>query len=315
MVPAFAFAGTPEFAARILGGLLQRNLRPVLVLTGPDRRRGRGRRTSPCATKQLALAEGLAVRSPQSAAEAVAALDGPALDTVVVAAFGIILPRRFLEIPRYGCINVHASLLPRWRGAAPIERAIMAGDEETGVSIMHIDEGLDTGPILAQAKVPIGPASTGAKLSGRIADLGEELLGEVLPKLAAMEAKPQTGAATYAHKLTPQDAAADWRRPAAFLGRNIRALAQRMPVYGWLGDVRVQVLAAKPISAAGNAPPGEILAANRQNILVACGEGALQLQAIRLSLGKGSVLGPAEAVNGFGQLFQPGARFQMHDQR
>ena len=309
MPTRFAFAGTPDFAARILGGLLQCGLRPTLVLTGLDRRRGRGRRTSASPVKQLALAEGLAVQSPSNADAAISALAGLDLDTVVVASYGMILPLAFLQFPRYGCVNVHASLLPRWRGAAPIERAIMAGDEETGVSIMRISERLDTGPILAQAKVCIGPTSTGAGLSGRIADLGMELLCNLLPKLAQAPAKPQTGEATYAHKLTAQDAVADWRQSAMRLDRTVRALVHRMPMHSWLGDVRVQMLAAEAVQAQGDAVPGRIIRADRREILVACGTGALRLKSLRLNLGKGAALDPAAAINGFGGLIQPGARF------
>ena len=306
----FAFAGTPEFAARILGGLLQCGLRPILVLTGPDRRRGRGRKTSPSPVRQLALTEGLAVKTPQGAADAAAALAGPSLDTVVVAAYGIILPKAFLDLPRYGCVNVHASLLPRWRGAAPIERAIMAGDAETGVSIMRIDEGLDRGPIFAQAKVPIGPESDSGQLSAQIADLGTELLCDLLPKLADAQAKPQTGPATYAGKLTAADALADWHQPASRLARAVRALAQRMPVHGQLGDVRVQLLAVEVVQGQAGTLPGRIIRANRREIVVACGVDALNLKSLRLNLGKGAALDPAAAVNGFGRLFQPGACFR-----
>lgn len=309
MTPRFAFAGTPEFAARTLVGLLRQGLRPVLVLTGADQPRGRGRKTEACAVKRLALAEGIPAAAPTTKAEATAALAGLALDTVVVAAYRLILPPAFLDAPRYGCVNVHASLLPRWRGAAPIERALMAGDRETGVSIMRIDEGLDTGPIFAQAKIPIESNDTSAGLGNAIADLGAKLLAEVLPGLPQATPQPQAGEATYAHKLTRRDALADWRRPAPCLERTVRALAHRMPVYGLLGGARVQLLAGQAVQTEAKGHPGEILRANRKEILVACGEGALQIESMRLNLGKGAVLGPAEAMNGFAALFQAGALF------
>lgn len=307
--PCFAFAGTPQFAARILGRLLRDGLRPALVLTGPDRRQGRGRRLAASAVKRLALAEGIPAATPTSKAEAVDALTGKAWDTVVVAAYGLLLPRAFLDLPRYGCINAHASLLPHWRGAAPIERAIMAGDKTSGVSIMQIDDGLDTGPIIAQAKLPIGPRSTGADLSDAMADRSAELLCGVLRNLAELSATPQEGAATYAGKLTQRDALMDWRRPALHLERTIRALSHRLPAYCFLGSARVQVLASEVVESQTKGRPGEILAANRKEILVACGDGALSVKSLRLNLGKGAVLGPAEAVNGYGELFQPGACF------
>lgn len=309
--PCFAFAGTPPFAARILGGLLRNSLRPALILTRPDRKQGRGRRLAPSAVKRLATAEGIPAATPAGKAEAVSALAGCALDTVVVAAYGLLLPPAFLDQPRYGCINAHASLLPRWRGAAPIERAIMAGDKASGVSIMQIDEGLDTGPLIAQAKLPIGPRSTGADLSDAMADLSAELLCGVLHNLSELQAAPQEGETTYAGKLTPSDAKADWRGPAEHLERRIRALGQRLPVHSLLGDARVQLLAGDVVQSEARGRPGEILAASRKEILVACGEDALSLRSLRLNLGKGAVLGPAEAMNGYGGLFRLGACF--HD--
>lgn len=174
---------------------------------------------------------------------------------------------------------------------------------------MRIDEGLDTGPVFAQAKIPIDDKATGAELGDAIADLGAKLLAEVLPRLPQATPQPQTGEATYARKLTRLDALADWRRPAPCLGRTIRALAHRIPVHSFLGGARVQLLAGQAIQTEAKGRPGEILKANRKEILVACGEGALRLTSMRLNLGKGSVLGPAEALNGFAALFQAGALF------
>lgn len=309
--PRFAFAGTPEFAARALTGLLQGGFRPCLVLTGPDQRRGRGRKRLPGPVKQLATELGIPVETPANNDEALSATEGQRLDTVVVAAYGLILSERFLRAPRHGCcINLHASLLPRWRGAAPIERALMAGDAQTGATIMQIDTGLDTGPIIAQAPLPIGPDSTGESLSDAIADLGAGLLCGVLSDLPAMRPEPQTGPATYARKLSPHDAMADWTQPASQLERNIRALAHRLPVHSELGGARVQLLAGEALSESAQGQPGEIVMANRQGLVAACGTGTLKIKQLRLDRGKGTTLGAAEAINGFGDLFRMGNQFK-----
>lgn len=308
--PRFAFAGTPEFAARALSGLLRGGFRPCLALTGPDQRRGRGRNRQPSPVKQLATASGIAVEAPANNDEAVAAIEGQRLDTVVVAAYGLILPERFLDLPRHGCINLHASLLPRWRGAAPIERALMAGDTQTGASIMQIDTGLDTGPIIAQAPLPIGPDSTGESLSDAIADLGARLLCDALSDLRAIRPEPQTGPATYARKLSPSDAVADWTGSAAQLERNIRALAQRLPVHSELGGARVQLLAGEVLGESAPGQPGEIVTANRQGLIATCGTGALKITLLRLDRGKGTALSAAEAINGFSELFRKGNQFK-----
>ncbi len=305
----YAFAGTPDFSATVLARLLRLGHAPQLVLTGPARPRGRGRipRLSPVA--ELAREAGLATKTPETRAETTPAIAGESLDTVIVAAYGFILPPSFLNTPRYGCLNVHASLLPRWRGAAPIERALMAGDSETGVSIMQIDDGLDTGPLLACAAHPIGPRSHGAELHHLLAELGADLVGELLPRLAELQACPQTGTASYAAKLTAADAQADWSGSAFDLDRRIRALAHRLPVRSRLADVQVQLLAAHPLSY--SAPvPGEILEAGPGGIIVACGQGALKVAEVRLNQGKGSRLSAAAAINGFRRLFHAGARFQ-----
>ena len=310
MTPRFAFAGTPEFAARTLTGLLEGGFRPCLVLTGPDQRRGRGRKSRPSPVKQLATESGIPVETPANKAAAAAAIEGQRLDTVVVAAYGLILPERFLALPRHGCVNLHASLLPRWRGAAPIERALMAGDAQTGASIMQVDSGLDTGPVFAQAPLPIGPDSTGESLSHAIADLGARLLCDILPQLPALRPKPQAGEVTYAPKLTVKDAIADWTQPANQLERNIRALAHRLPVHSELGGARVQLLAAEALSEAAQGHPGEITGASRGDLIVACGTGALKIKQLRLNRGKGTTLDPAAAINGFSDLFRTGNQFE-----
>ncbi len=309
MAPRFAFAGTPEFAAGTLTGLLQGGFRPCLVLTGPDRPRGRGRKRLPSPVKRLATEASIPVETPANNDATVSVIKGGRLDAVVVAAYGLILSERFLSLPRYGCINLHASLLPRWRGAAPVERALMAGDAQTGATIMQIDAGLDTGPIIAQAPLPIGPDSTGESLSQAIAELGASLLCGLLPDLSAMRPAPQTGPATYARKLSLQDAMADWTQPAAQLERNVRALAHRLPIHSQLVGARVQLLAGEALDQSTQGRPGEIVMANRQGLVAACGTGALKIKQLRLNRGKGKPLGAAEAINGFGDLFRTGNQF------
>ena len=311
-LPSLAFAGTSEFARRILASLVAAGRRPRLVLTQPDRGAGRGRPLSPSAVKRFAADASLEVETPQSADAIAPALAGAAPDLLIVAAYGMILPSAALRCPRLGCINAHASLLPRWRGAAPIERALIAGDRETGISLMQMDEGLDTGPVLAQCRIPIGPRATGAELESSLADLGAKLLLQTLPVLSQLAPRPQRGPVSHAPKLRRDEAAADWRQSAVELERRIRALAHRMPAFGTLGGVRVQVLAASASAARLDAEPGAILLAGKGRILIACGQGALNLEALRLNRGKGNVLGPREARNGFSQLFRPGARFDLH---
>ncbi len=305
-----AFAGTPGFAAHILEQLLANGYRPKLVLTQPDRRAGRGRRMVPSAVKQAALKASLPVATPAQAAAIQPALASRTVDVLVVAAYGLLLPAPALAQPRFGCINVHPSLLPRWRGAAPIERALLAGDTETGVSIMRMDRGLDTGPVFKQARMPIGERTTGQELENALAQLGAELLLATLPKVAAIHPEPQSGAATLAPKLGSEDSKPDWRRSARDLDRQIRALAHRMPVAATLADTRVQILSATPREQQAPAKPGVILESAKTDLLVACGSGALALDALRVSRGKGTILGPADARNGFPNLFFAGARLQ-----
>ena len=310
MRASIAFAGTPAFAADILQSLTQGGYRPKVVLTQPDRRAGRGRRSTPSPVRQAAKAAALPVETPERGAAVLSALAPFEVDVLVVAAYGLLLPRPALDHPRLGCINVHASLLPRWRGASPIERALMAGDAETGISIMRMDEGLDTGPVFSQARIPIEPDACVPALRNALSCLGAELLLEALPNLERLRPRPQHGAATYAPRLGPRDSVPDWRQSAVELHRRIRALAHRAPVRAALGGARVQILAASPREHAETAEPGAILPSGRRELLVACGSGALSIEALRLNRGKGRTLSPADARNGFPDLFRPGARFQ-----
>ena len=273
-----AFAGTPEFAAVALRALLTAAYKVPLVLTQPDRPAGRGMKLSPSPVKRVALEAGIAVDQPEKlrTAEQRAALAECAPDVLVVAAYGLLLPPEALSIPRLGCINIHASLLPRWRGAAPIHRAIEAGDGETGITIMQMDEGLDTGAMLLRRALPITPEDTTGSLHDRLAVLGGELVVEALQRLAAgdLPATPQPAAGvTYAAKIDKAESRIDWHTPAEQIARRLRAFD---PFPGLVSDLRgtpVKFWRATPVAGSGR--PGEVLAADHGGVVVACGEGAL----------------------------------------
>jgi len=303
------FAGTPAFAARILEGLIAGGREPVVAYTQPDRPAGRGRNLQPSPVKRLAEAHGIPIRQPASlrGEDAAAELAGWNLDVLVVAAYGLILPPPILTVPRLGCINVHPSLLPRWRGAAPVEHCLMAGDPETGVCIMHMERGLDSGPVYVARRTAVAPQETAPELEARLAALGAEALLDTLAELPDLEPEPQPAdGVTYAGKLSRADMVLDWRRPAAALERQVRALAGRQGAFTASGDVRVNVLTARAMSGHAAAPPGTVTEADRRGIRVACGEGVLALGTVKLSIGKGRPLSAADAVNGYAALFAPG---------
>jgi methionyl-tRNA formyltransferase len=289
-----AFMGTPDFAVPALLALLDGGHEVAAVYTQPPREAGRGQRPRPSPVQAAAAARGLPVRSPASLKppEAQAAFAALRLDAAVVVAYGLLLPKPVLAAPRLGCLNIHASLLPRWRGAAPILRALMAGDAETGVTIMQMDEGLDTGPMLLQESVPIGPADDAGTLHDRLAALGARLVLRALADLAAGTATPRPQPAdgvTYAAKLTRDEERLDWRRPAAALARQVRALGPRPGAWFAAGADRVKVLAAAPVAGRSEARPGTVL---DDRLAIACGEGALRLA--RLQRAGGTPM-PAEA--------------------
>jgi methionyl-tRNA formyltransferase len=273
------FMGTPPIAVAVLAALIEAGHDIVCVYTQPPRPAGRGHKLQPSAVQRFAEQRGLAVRAPLSlkgAAEqqAFAALGA---DVAVVAAYGLILPRPILEAPRLGCLNVHASLLPRWRGAAPIQRAILAGDRETGVTIMQMDEGLDTGAMLLIGKLPIGPTTTAESLHDALAALGARLMVEALDGLAAgrMRPVPQPAeGATYAKKLTREEARLDWRDSAAALDRKVRALNPWPGTWFEHDGERIRVLAATPLAGRNDAAPGTVM---DDAATIACGAGALRL--------------------------------------
>jgi len=284
------FAGTPQFAARSLAALLGSRHEVVLVLTQPDRPSGRGMRPQPSAVKQMALKHGLALRQPRTlrdAAEHVALAESGA-DIMVVAAFGLILPQVVLDIPRWGAINIHASMLPRWRGAAPIQRALLAGDSKTGISIMRMDAGLDTGPIIQSEEVAIGDADNAQILHDRLADVGARLILAVLDRYAQGPVKtmPQSDSeACYAAKIAKSEARIDWACEANYIWRQIRAFNPSPGAAARLRDTEIKIWQARLASASAG-KKGEILQADASGLRVACGAGALWLEQLQKPGGK-----------------------------
>lgn len=313
------FAGTPEFAAVALAALHQAGFDLPLVLTQPDRPAGRGMQLQASPVKQLAQQYGIPVSQPVSlktdgkysevAAQAQALLRETPHDVMVVAAYGLILPAAVLQIPRLGCINIHASLLPRWRGAAPIHRAIEAGDTQTGITLMQMDEGLDTGAMLAVASETIASDDTTASLHDRLATLGGRMIVDALTQLAqggALRPVPQPfEGVSYAAKISKQEAVLDFRQPAAALERRIRAFHPFPGAVAQMGDVAIKVSAARLSTAHGEA--GEVLAADASGVTVACGEGALTFTEMQKPGGKR--LAAAAFLQGFPIV--AGQRFQM----
>jgi methionyl-tRNA formyltransferase len=294
------FAGTPEFAVSHLRACLAENVEIAAVYTQPDRPAGRGRTLAASPVKQAALAAGLAVEQPESlkSPDAKARLRELKPDLFVVVAYGLILPRAVLAIPRLGCWNVHASLLPRWRGAAPIQRAILAGDTQTGVCLMRMEAGLDTGPVMLRREIGITADDTGGSLHDKLAALGAQALGEGLRRTLAGEtlvatAQPEAGI-TYAHKLEKSAARLDWNESAIALERKVRAFDPWPVAEADLAGERVRVWSAQALPGNG-ASPGAVIAATKHGIDVACGEGALRM--IRLQRAGGRVVTVADYLN------------------
>ncbi len=311
------FAGTPAFAATILDGLIAAGREPVVVYTQPDRPTGRGRRPQPSPVKALAQSKSIPVEQPVRLRDpgAIAIMTEYHLDLLIVAAYGLILPQAIVELPTHGCINVHASLLPRWRGAAPIERAIMAGDVETGVCIMKMDAGLDTGPVYECRRCPIKADTDGPSLERTLAALGSALLLHHLNHIGEAQPHPQSEiGATYAPKLTRADAAIRWGGPAPAIERQVRALTGRMPAFASCADTQLRVLEAQAEAGPADAhrePPGVILEASKAGLRVACGQGVLRISRLQLSRGKGKPLSAADALNGYPELLSAGR--VLHD--
>jgi len=306
------FAGTPEFAQAALAQLLASGFEIALVLTQPDRPAGRGMKLQASAVKQLALQHGLPVLQPsslrldgkhaQEAATAQRALQAARPDVMVVAAYGLILPQWVLDIPRLGCLNIHASLLPRWRGAAPIHRAIEAGDAETGVTIMQMDAGLDTGAMLMTQALPIAADDTTGSLHDKLAELGARMIVEALELAASGGLRPEpqpTQGVSYAHKIDKHEAAIDWSASAPVIERRIRAFNPFPGASTRFGDDIIKVWRAQVVSEPprGQAPAGTVLEAGPEGVVVNCAQGALRLTELQRQGGKR--LAPAEFLRGF----------------
>ncbi|MFT6916020.1 MAG: methionyl-tRNA formyltransferase [Motiliproteus sp.] len=310
------FAGTPEFAAANLDVLINSRHQVVAVYTQPDRPSGRGKKLIPSAVKQRAQESGIAVCQPESlkSASEQQLLAAHNADLMVVVAYGLLLPQAVLDIPRLGCINIHASLLPRWRGAAPIERALMAGDRETGVTIMQMDAGLDTGAMLQVLRCPIEDTDTGGKLHDRLQGLGTRALLSTVEQLAegTAESTPQDHAlATYAHKLLKTDRELDWGRSSTKLCRQIRGLSPARVAFSYLNGQRLGIWNATEHPGVAEQSPGRILGADNQGLLVATGDGILQLT--HLQLPGGRQLPVAELLKSRQDLFRPGNKFSAEE--
>ena len=303
-----AFAGAPAFAATILARLLDSPHSVALVYTQPPRPTGRGRRISKSPVHVLADTAGIEVRTPTRLEGEESALAG--LDWLVVAAYGLLLPKSILDAPKHHCLNVHASLLPRWRGAAPVERAIMAGDTKTGVSIMRIEAKLDAGPVYRQRRMSLGDRAVAARVGDELAELGAATLLEVLDGLPDLEPEPQDDVlATYAKKLASSDSIVDWSQDANVIDRQVRALSGRAAAYTTGPEgFRLRLLEAQPAEAGDDSPPGTLRRiGNRWQI--ACGAGALAPITVQLNRGRGTAMPMKSAANGFPKLLFDGARF------
>jgi methionyl-tRNA formyltransferase len=294
------FAGTPDFAAVALDALHAAGFQIPLVLTQPDRPAGRGMQLQASPVKQYAAAQGIPVAQPVSlrlngkypevAEEAHALLRATPHDAMVVAAYGLILPRSVLDIPKYGCLNIHASLLPRWRGAAPIHRAIEAGDAESGVTIMQMEEGLDTGPVLQMERIPIAADELTGSLHDKLAALGARMIVDALRKLERGELsatpQPEEGT-TYAAKITKDEAALDFSRSAESLARKIRAFNPFPGAHASFNGTSIKLWRAEAVEASRGTSPGTVLSANAQTgVIVACGDGALRVTELQKPGGK-----------------------------
>jgi len=286
------FAGTPDFSVPALHACLASGAQVVAAYTQPDRPAGRGRQLAASPVKRAALEAGIAVEQPQTLRDKAARerLAAYAPDLIVVVAYGLILPKSVLALPRLGCWNVHASLLPRWRGAAPIQRAILAGDAESGVDLMQMEAGLDTGPVLLEARTPIGADDTGGTLHDRLAELGAQVLADGLGRALRGEtlaATPQSeDGVEYAHKLDKAEARLDWTADAAALARKVRAFDPWPVAEGLLDGERVRIWSALALDARSEAAPGSIVAASADGIDVATGDGVLRIRELQRDGGR-----------------------------
>ncbi|MEC8158467.1 MAG: methionyl-tRNA formyltransferase [Pseudomonadota bacterium] len=311
------FAGTPAFAARHLTELLASEHEVIAIYTQPDRPAGRGKQLTASPVKAVAQEHAIPVFQPLSlqSLEEEAALQVLKPDVMVVVAYGLLLPRKILDVPAFGCINVHASLLPRWRGAAPIHRAIEAGDQETGITIMRMDEGLDTGAILKIAKTSISASHTTGTLTDELETLGAKLLISTLDSLPALlnEAvdQPDNGI-TYAHKISKAEAIIDWSQSTASITQKMRALSPVPGCFTLLGDQRIKLweASAVPNNGGNDRVPGTIISLSKEGLIVTTGDGLVSIT--RLQLPNRKPLSIADIVNGNPAPFSPGDQFGNH---
>lgn len=307
------FAGTPAFAATHLQSIIDQGQHQVIaVYTQPDRPAGRGKKLTASAVKLLAEQNNLPLFQPESlkTSDQQQLLSQHNADLMVVVAYGLLLPQAVLDIPRLGCINVHASLLPRWRGAAPIQRAIEAGDNETGVSIMQMEAGLDTGPVISSAHCDIAPEDTSDSLFEKLAELGGPALLSALSKIesgTAVASAQDEQQSTYAHKIDKSEALINWSDSAANIERKIRAFNPFPVAYTHMGDIRIKVWSAQVSQSSAVGEPGSIVTSGAEGLLVQCGSGHLLINEIQLA-GK-SRMAVAEILKSRADLFAVGARF------
>ncbi|WP_026957490.1 methionyl-tRNA formyltransferase [Aliagarivorans taiwanensis] len=310
------FAGTPDFAARHLQALLDSDHDVIAVYSQPDRPAGRGKKLQASPVKQLAVDANVPVYQPenfksQEAKDELAALNA---DLMVVVAYGLLLPKTVLDTPRLGCINVHGSLLPRWRGAAPIQRSIWAGDRDTGVTIMQMDEGLDTGDMLLLDSLPIESSDTSASLYEKLAETGPVALLKALEGISdgsIQAVKQDDEQANYAKKLSKQEARIDWRHDAAFIERCVRAFNPWPVSYFTLQGQNVKLWQSSVAEYQGDAAPGTIISADKQGIIVATGQHALRLESLQIP-GK-KAMAAADLLNARKEWFTPGTQLELAD--
>jgi len=303
------FAGTPDFAAEALAALIDTSHEVVAVYTQPDRPAGRGRKLKPGPVKQLALQQQLPVLQPVSlkTAESIEEFRAIEADVMVVAAYGLLLPPEVLQIPRYGCLNIHASLLPRWRGAAPIQRAILAGDTQSGITIMQMDAGLDTGAMLLKKSCPITQEDTSASLHDRLATLGAQAIVEALNQLSDLKALPQDESqVTYASKLSKSEALIDWHRSAEVLDRLVRAFNPWPVAQTTANGQTLRIWAAQPLTEQTEGSAGTVIRSEKQGIDVACGNGVLRIT--RLQPAGSTPMDAAAFLNGRPDMLPPGTQ-------
>ena len=282
------YAGTPEFAVPALESLLHSEHQVIAVYTQPDRPAGRGRKLQQSPVKQCAMAADLPVLQPRdfTAEQDLLQMQQLEADLMIVAAYGLLLPSAVLDAPRFGCINIHASLLPRWRGASPIQQAILAGDEISGVSLMKMDRGLDTGDVIVQRNLAIDPAWSAADLHDALAPLGAQMTLEALPdiELAMQLAQAQDeSCATYAPRLSKQQAQVDWSKPASVLSREIHAYNPWPVSFSFLGGDSIRLWNARSCTSLVGEQPGQVLKHDREGVYVSCGDGVLQITELQFA--------------------------------